>query len=314
MLQDMTRPDREQRVVGCRCGVAIFHPSRRGPDGTLEGHLEGGAPAVLPGPETLDGDPYPAPLLVSVVLDGPMLFVSRRVAALQKELFVQRFPAIARGDVDVYAVAREPGVRAKIALDSDSLDPDFIQRLVGDGAALRQIVVDAGDPIIDLISTDPDPSRYACAALAPTQIVRLGVHESSRELALMIPDDEDLEGVHFQLARDLVRWSIVVCRASFATLDTRPRCVVKRRPPTGGRDGGNLATGCGGLCRAAEGPAARRGLGTVDNLEGRSAAHVAAGLHEATDRGIMRPLDSHYFARSASMCAVAASSMSPRGT
>ena len=169
---------------------------------------------MLPGPETLDGDPYPAPLHVSVVMDGPMLFVSRRVAALQKELFAQRFPAIARGDVDVYAVAREPGVRAKVALDSESADPDFIQHLVGDGVALRQIVLDAGDPIIDVISTDPDPARYACAALAPTQIVRIGVHEPSRELALVIPDDEDLERVHFQLASDLVRWSIVVRRAS----------------------------------------------------------------------------------------------------
>ena len=43
-------------MLGSRCLVAIFHPSRRCPDGTLEGHLEGGAPAVLPGPETLDGD------------------------------------------------------------------------------------------------------------------------------------------------------------------------------------------------------------------------------------------------------------------
>jgi len=169
---------------------------------------------VLPGPETLDGDLYPAPLHVSVVLDGPMVFVSRRVAALHQELFVDRFPAIARGEVDVYAVAREPGVRAKIALDSDSVDPDFIQRFIGDGAALQQIVIDAGDPIIDVIATDPDPARYACAALAPTQIVRLGVHEPSREIALVIPDDEDLDRVHFQLASDLVRWSLVVRRAS----------------------------------------------------------------------------------------------------
>ena len=114
----------------------------------------------------------------------------------------------------MYPVAREPGVRAKVALDSDGLDPDFIQHLVGDGVALQQIVMDAGDPIIDVISTDPDPARYACAALAPTQIVRIGVHEPSRELALVIPDDEDLERVHFQLASDLVRWSIVVRRAS----------------------------------------------------------------------------------------------------
>jgi N utilization substance protein A len=136
------------------------------------------------------------------------------VAALQKELFVQRFPAIERGDVDVYAVAREPGVRAKVALDSESLDPDFIQNFVGDGAALQQIVVDAGDPIIDVISTDPDPARYACAALAPTQIVRIGVHEPSRELALVIPDGEELDRVHFQLASDLVRWSLVVRRTT----------------------------------------------------------------------------------------------------
>lgn len=115
-LEQVSAPGREhRRVLGSRCVVAIVHPSRRGPDGTLEGHLDGGAPAVLPGLDALDGDPDSAPLHVSVVMDGPMRFVSRRVAALHKELFGRRFPAIERGEVDVYAVAREPGVRAKVA-------------------------------------------------------------------------------------------------------------------------------------------------------------------------------------------------------
>jgi N utilization substance protein A len=194
--------------------AAIFHPSRRLPDGTIEGHVEGGTPAVLPGPEALQSDPYPAPVHVSIVVDGSVLFVSRRVATLVRELFVERFPIVQRGEVDVYAVAREAGVRAKVALDSESQDPAFIQSFVGDGTVLRQIVVDVGDPIIDVLSVDPDPARYACSALAPTEILRIGVHEPSRELALVIPDHDELDQVHFQLAADLVRWSLVVRRAT----------------------------------------------------------------------------------------------------
>lgn len=163
---------------------------------------------MLPRPNMLDGDPY-APLHVSVVMEGPLMFVSRRVAALPKELFVERFPGIARGDIDVYAVAREPGVRSKVALDTDDEDPDFIYKLMGDGATIQQIVADTGDPIIDVISVDPEPAQYVTSALATVEIVRIGVHEPTRELALVIADGE-LDRVEFQLACDLVRWTIAV--------------------------------------------------------------------------------------------------------
>ena len=75
---------------------------------------------------------------------------------------------------------------------------------------MQQIVIDSGDPIIDVIATDPDPAMYVCNALAPCTILRVGSDATSRELALVIADDEPIDLIHFQLASDLVGWSLTV--------------------------------------------------------------------------------------------------------
>jgi transcription termination/antitermination protein NusA len=133
------------------------------------------------------------------------------VPALLKDLLTERYAEIRRRDIDVYAVVREPGVRASIAVDSEVLGP---VELVGDGAALQKIVGDSGDPIIDVIATDPDPAMYVCNALGPSSILRIGSDATSREFALVIADHEPLDLIHFQLACDLVGWSLTVSRQS----------------------------------------------------------------------------------------------------
>jgi len=193
-----------------------FYPSRRCVDGTLEGHLDGGIPATLPGPSLLASDasaPLAQSMFVSITdrSDGWHAFVSRRTPALLQELFADRYPAIANGVVDVYAVAREPGVRSKVAVDSEELGP---QELVGDGIALQQIVLDSGDPVIDVVPTDPDPARYLCNALSPTTLRRIGVGAPSRDFVLVIDDEEDVDVIHFQLASDLIGWRLTVLRQS----------------------------------------------------------------------------------------------------
>lgn len=204
------------------------------PCGDVVGLLEDNRRARLPALERIATDDL-SQLAVFVLRDGDDdVLVSRRTPRLIAELFRRRYAEVSRGDVDVYAVVREPGVRAKVALDWGPGDDDLIQRVFGDddGAILKQLVIDSGDPIIDLVPTASEPGRYIGAAMQPNELVRVAIDEDAHRLLLVVADDQDLDTVQVQLASDLTGWDLcVLCMADHRARgwDAIPTLAVRKR-------------------------------------------------------------------------------------
>jgi len=197
--------------------LAMFSPGTVELLGDVAGSCDG-YPARLPANERIAGEPVRPAHVIVLSSVGHELVVSRRPPQLLAELFRTRFREVASDEVGVYHVVREPGVRAKIALDTASEDLDFIENIFGadDGAIIRQIVADSGDPTIDMVPAEPEISKYVCGALAPTTVTHLAVGEDDNLLVLVLPDAEanDIDRMHVQLAADLVGWNLQLVRTS----------------------------------------------------------------------------------------------------
>jgi transcription termination/antitermination protein NusA len=131
-----------------------------------------------------------------------------------KKLLQQEVPEIAAGIVRIEAVAREPGVRSKVALSSNDPDVDPIGACVGLKGRRIQAVVQAlnGEPI-DLIPWDTKPERFVAAALAPANVARIVIDEPNRRMELIVPDDQlsiavGRRGVNLRLAAELTGWAL----------------------------------------------------------------------------------------------------------
>ena len=198
-----------------RVALSIFTTRVVERSGDVIGKLDDNRSARLPACERISKDDLGTKLAVFVLghANGDVM-VSRRSPQLIAELLRDRYPEIARGDLDVYAVVREPGVRAKVGLDWGAGDDDLIERIFAadDGVKLKAIVSASGDPLIDLVPTSPEPAVYVAAAMAPNELLRVLIDEDAHRLVLVVPDHEVVDPVHTQLAADLIGWHLSVLR------------------------------------------------------------------------------------------------------
>jgi transcription termination/antitermination protein NusA len=207
--------------------------------GDLTGHCDG-YDARLPARERIRGERVSNPYVVVIADVRAELVVSRRTPKLIEQLFRTRYRAIQNDDVAIYHVAREPGVRAKVSLDTALEDPDFIANLFCADDTIKQIVADSGDPLIDMVPAQPEIGPYVGNALAPMEVLRIAIDEDHDLLLLVVPDAEAVELVNVQLAADLVGWKLHVLRESDHARDgwdarpvveASPRATAPR-PPT----------------------------------------------------------------------------------
>jgi len=175
-IRDLSR----RKAVGAwanREGSAVtFVPSRlvdRGWAGAVDG-----VAALLPtgefAAESLTAGTGLAVLLLAANVDDRdriRLTVSRRQPVLLEQLMLTYCPALSSGLVHVVAIARDAGVRSKVALAADDgLDP--LAATVGPaGAHMRAVVAALGAERIDLVAYDPDPLVYVAAALTPGKVL-----------------------------------------------------------------------------------------------------------------------------------------------
>jgi N utilization substance protein A len=183
--------------------------------GDLTGHCDG-YDARLPARERIRGERVTNPHVIVIADVRGELVVSRRSPKLIEQLFHARYPAIRNDDVAIYHLAREPGVRTKISLDTALEDPDFISNLfcADNGATIKQIVADSGDPLIDMVPAQPEIGQYVGNALAPMEVLRVAIDEDHDLLLLVAPDGATVDAVNVQLAADLVGWKLHVLRES----------------------------------------------------------------------------------------------------
>jgi len=186
--------------------------------------------ALLPGPEQVDGERYEQGSRIKAVIrevrtgtKGPQVILSRRDPELIKTLFELEVPEIADGLVEIRGVAREPGYRSKIAVESHVQGVDPVGACVGPrGSRVRMVVSELRGEKIDIIPWNPEPARFVAKALSPARVREVYLDDESKDATVVVPDDQlalaiGKEGMNARLAARLTGWKIdIVSDSEFA--------------------------------------------------------------------------------------------------
>ena len=165
---------------------------------------------------------------VRMATKGPQIILSRTHPGLLIELFRMEVPEVSEAIVEIKAVSREPGSRAKIAVASNDPDVDPIGACVGmRGARVQNVVSELRGEKIDIINWTPDIARFACSALSPAEVTRVYVDNDEESLEMIVPDDQlslaiGKKGQNVRLAAKLTGWKIDIMsetRAAEAELE-----------------------------------------------------------------------------------------------
>ncbi|MDO8493708.1 MAG: transcription termination factor NusA, partial [Deltaproteobacteria bacterium] len=122
---------------------------------------------------------------------GSLIILSRKNPQFVKKLFEVESPEVSDKTVEIRSVAREPGVRSKIAVTSKDQDVDPVGACVGvKGSRVQSVVQELRGEKIDIVSWDEDPARFICNAIAPAEVVKVIIKEAERSLEVIVPDDQ----------------------------------------------------------------------------------------------------------------------------
>ena len=147
---------------------------------------------------------------------GPQIILTRAHREFLALLFKTEVPEISEGIVSIMAVAREPGVRAKIAVSSNNSDIDPVGACVGmKGSRVQSVVQELRGEKIDIIPWHIDPAKYVCNALAPAEIARVIIDETNHAMEVIVPDEFlsiaiGKRGQNVRLASKLTGWHLDV--------------------------------------------------------------------------------------------------------
>src|SRR5947209_10193779 len=177
--------------------------------------------ALLPRSEQVDGERYEQGSRIKAVITevrsgtkGPQVILSRRDPELIKTLFELEVPEIADGLVEIRGVAREPGYRSKIAVESHTQGVDPVGACVGPrGSRVRMVVSELRGEKIDIIPWNNEPARFVAKALSPARVREVYLDDDGREATVVVPDDQlalaiGKEGMNARLAARLTGWKI----------------------------------------------------------------------------------------------------------
>lgn len=158
----------------------------------------GRAEAVLQAKEQMPREVYrPGDRIRAIITEirmttkGPQIMLSRTHPSMLAKLFEAEVPEIAEGIVEINAIVRDAGSRAKIAVSSNDRDVDPVGACVGmRGARVQNVVSELRGEKIDIIPWSEDIARFACNALSPAQVSKVFVDEEKRALEIIVADDQ----------------------------------------------------------------------------------------------------------------------------
>jgi N utilization substance protein A len=142
------------------------------------------------------------------------VILSRRDPELIKTLFELEVPEIADGLVEIRGVAREPGYRAKIAVESHAQGVDPVGACVGPrGSRVRMVVSELRGEKIDIIPWNTEPARFVAKALSPARVREVYIDDETKEATVVVPNDQlalaiGKEGLNARLAARLTGWKV----------------------------------------------------------------------------------------------------------
>ena len=200
--------------------------------------------AVLPRREQIQREQYrPGDRLRGMIFDvdrsarGPQIVLTRSHPDFLRKLFELEVPEIAEGTIELKAVAREPGERAKIAVYSSDSSIDPVGACVGiKGSRVQAVVQELLGERIDIITWTPDEPSFVARALAPAEVSRVVVDEEQHSMEVVVPDDQlslaiGRRGQNVKLASKVTGWRIDVRSVSVAQEEAkRARAVLAAIP------------------------------------------------------------------------------------
>jgi N utilization substance protein A len=145
---------------------------------------------------------------------GPQIFLSRTHPQFTAKLFAQEVPEIYDGIVEVKAVARDPGSRAKIAVISRDSSVDPVGACVGmRGSRVQAVVNELQGEKIDIIPWSADIATFVVNALAPAEVAKVVLDEDKERIEVVVPDQQlslaiGRRGQNVRLASQLTGWDI----------------------------------------------------------------------------------------------------------
>lgn len=179
---------------------------------------------ILPKSETIPGEEIKMGSSIKVYVSkveagskGPLILLSRTHYGFVKRLFELEIPEINEGIILIYSVAREAGVRTKVAVYSENPNVDPVGSCIGEkGSRINNIIKELNGEKIDVIPYDNDPARFIENALSPAKDVHVFITDEKKREAYVVVNDENLslaigkKGLNVKLAARLTHYKIDV--------------------------------------------------------------------------------------------------------
>ena len=180
---------------------------------------------ILPKSELIPGETLKMGSSVKVYVSkveatnkGPLVLCTRKHYGFVKRLFESVIPELQDGTLEIHAVAREAGVRSKVAVSSTNERIDAIGTCIGErGSRIASILSELTGEKVDLVLWSEDDAEFVKNALSPAKDVIVSIIDDEKErIALAIVNDENLslaigkKGVNIRLASKLTKYKINV--------------------------------------------------------------------------------------------------------
>lgn len=159
---------------------------------------------------------------VELTSRGTDIILSRSHPGMLRKLFELEVPEVYSGVVEIQAVARESGQRAKVAVISRQEDVDAVGSCIGQrGTRIQTVISELSGEKIDIIQWDEDPVRFIANSLSPAKVVAVDVRESERKAIVHVDEDQlslaiGKRGQNVRLAAKLTGWRIDVVKTGEA--------------------------------------------------------------------------------------------------
>jgi N utilization substance protein A len=147
---------------------------------------------------------------------GPQLFVSRTAPQLLIELFKLEVPEVGEGTIEILAAARDPGLRAKIAVRTKDQRIDPVGACVGmRGSRVQAVSNELNGERVDIIQWDENPAQFVINAMSPADVMSIVIDEDARSMDVAVKEDNLSQaigrgGQNVRLASQLTGWELNV--------------------------------------------------------------------------------------------------------
>lgn len=147
---------------------------------------------------------------------GPQLFISRTASEFLIDLFKLEVPEVGQGMIEILGAARDPGLRAKIAVKSNDTRIDPVGACVGmRGSRVQAVSNELAGERVDIILWDENPAQFVVNAMSPAEVVSIVVDEDKHSMDIAVDEDKLSQaigrgGQNIRLASELTGWELNV--------------------------------------------------------------------------------------------------------